>query len=78
MDREQVKALKANMHATFDSSHGKEVMRYMEAIGGWYPNAEDSMETNYIVGRDACRRLIGTLKTILVCSPDEIATAMEQ
>lgn len=77
-DRDQAKALKANMHAAFDTPQGQEVMKYIEQIGSWYPTIEDSGETNDIIARDANRRLIGTLKTILILTPDQIvALAMK-
>ena len=68
----EVRALKQNMHACFDSPHGKEVMAFIEQIGSWYPNVLDTNETNDIVARDANRKLIGTLKTILMLSPEQI------
>jgi hypothetical protein len=72
MDINEAKTLKSNMHATFDSEHGKEVMKFIEKIGNWYPSINDSMETNNIVARDATRRLIATIKTILKLSPEQI------
>jgi hypothetical protein len=72
MTREEAAALKSNMHATFDSPQGKEVMRYIEKIGNWMPTMFDEMDTNSIVARDANRRLIGTIKTIMEISPDQI------
>jgi hypothetical protein len=71
-DPKEAKALKSNVHATFDSPQGKEVMKFMEQIGSWTPNVMDPMDTNSIVARDANRRLIGTLKTILEISSDQI------
>lgn len=72
MTRDEAVALKSNVHATFDSPQGKETMRFLEKIGSWYPTVYDSGETNEIIARDANRRLIGTLKTILDLSPDQI------
>jgi len=77
MTRDEAAALKSNMHATFDSPQGKEVMRYIEKIGNWIPTVFDEMDTNAIVARDANRRLIGTLKTIIELSPDQIVTLTE-
>ena len=47
-------------------------MAFMEQIGHWYPKASDSMETNEIIGRDANRRLLGMIKTMLMLSPEQI------
>lgn len=68
----EARALKQNVHVTFDSPSGKETMKFIEKIGGWYPTLLDSKETNAIVGRDANRQLIATLKTILELSPEQI------
>jgi len=77
MTRDEAAALKSNMHTTFESPQGKEVMRFIEKIGNWIPSIYDSMDTNAIVSRDANRRLIGTLKTIMELSPDQIVTLTE-
>ena len=69
----QAVALKSNMHATFDSPQGKEVMSYLEQIGHWFPTVYDSGDTNEIIARDANRRLVGTLKSILLLTPEQIA-----
>lgn len=72
IEMDYIKTLKQSMHLTFDTPQGKEVMEFIEKIGSWYPNITDSAETNDIVARDANRRLIGTLKTILNLSPDQL------
>lgn len=71
-DPKYVTGLKSDIHAVFDSPQGKEVMRYMESIAGWTPTVFDSIETNEIIARDANRRLIGTLKTIMNLNVDQI------
>ena len=77
-DPDYVRALKSNIHATFDSPQGKEVMLFIEEVGGWCPNVLDSMATNDIIARDANRRLIGTIKTLLTLSPEQIIALAEQ
>jgi len=71
-DIDQVKALKSNIHATFDSPQGKEVMKFIEQIGTWTPSIFETMDTNEIIARDANRRLIGTIKTLLDLSAEQI------
>ena len=71
-DRDYVVGLKSNLHATFGSPQGKEAMLFMEKIGGWTPSILDTNDTNDIIARDANRRLLGTIKTILELSPDQI------
>ena len=73
-----VKALQSNLIATFESPQGKSVMEYIEAIGSWYPKMSDSGETNEIIARDANRRLIGTLKTMMKLTPEQIVTLAKE
>lgn len=75
---DQVKALKANLHATFDTAQGKDTMKFMQEIGGWFPSKFDSMDTNEIIARDANRRLLGTLRTILDLSAEQIVALATQ
>jgi glutathionyl-hydroquinone reductase len=69
-----VQALKSNMHTVFDSPSGKEVMEYLEQICQWYPTMYDTNDTNAIIARDANRRVLGTIKTILKLSPEQIVS----
>lgn len=75
---DQVKALKSNLHATFDTPQGKESMKFMQEIGGWFPSKFDSMDTNDIIARDANRRLLGTLRTVLDLSAEQIVALATQ
>ena len=77
-DKRKVKELKSNLHATFDSPQGKETMKCLEQLGGWTPTVFDSMDTNDIIARDANRRLLGTIKTILTCSDEQIVALARQ
>lgn len=75
---EEVRALKSNLHATFDSPSGKEAMKFMQSLGGWFPSTFDSMETNAIIARDANRRLLGTVRTILDLTPEQIVVLAQK
>ena len=75
---DEIKALQSNLRATFDTPQGKEVMRYIESIGSWYPRMSDSGETNEIIARDANRRLIGTIKTMMQLTPEQIAALSQE
>lgn len=72
MTVEEAKALKSNVHATFESAHGKETMKLLEKICSWYPTVYDSNETNDIIARDANRKVLGTIKNILSLSAEQI------
>ena len=78
MNINEAKALKSNCHVVFDSPAGKEVMLFLEAIGHWTPTVYDSGETNEIIARDANRRLIGTIKSILTLTPQQISVLTEE
>lgn len=73
MTIDEARSLKSNIHATFESEHGKETMKFMEKIGAWFPTVYDSGDTNEIIARDANRRLIGTIKTIMTLNADQIS-----
>lgn len=75
---DQVKGLKSNLHTTFDSPQGQETMRFLEEIGSWCPTVLDSNETNDVIARDANRKLIGTIKTILNLSTEQVVALVKQ
>ena len=76
MTQDEIAALKSNIHVTFDSPQGKETMKFIEKIGSWYPNMLDTSETNEVIARDANRRLIGTLKTIMQLTSEQLNVLM--
>jgi len=71
-DIKYVKELQGNLRVTLETPPGIEVMKFLEIISGWTPNVFDSNDTNSIIARDANRKLIGTIKTLLELSPDQI------
>ena len=78
MTLDEAKALKNNVHLAFESPQGKEVMAFIEKIGHWTPSIYDSGDTNEIIARDANRRLIGTLKTIMILNAEQIVALQEE
>lgn len=76
-DVNYVKTLKEDFTFVFDSPQGKNVMAFLDSIGHWTPTVFDSSETNEIIARDANRKLLGTIKTILNCSPMQIMELAE-
>lgn len=77
-DIRYVKDLQSNLRASLDTPAGKEVMRFMESIGGWTPTIFDSLDTNEVIARDATRRLIGTLKSLLELSPEQVVAIAKE
>ena len=69
---DQIKGVQSNLIAVFSTPQGQEVMGYLEDIGSWYPKMNDSGETNEIIARDANRRLLGTIKTLLKLTPEQV------
>lgn len=78
MTLDEAKTLKNNIHLTFESPQGKETMKFMKQIGSWWPHVSDSMDTNAIVARDANRRLLGTIRTIMDLTPEQILTLINK
>ena len=73
----EAQTLKSNIHATFETPSGKETMKFLEKIGGWTPSIYDSGDTNEIIARDSNRRLIGTLKTIMNITAEQMLVLEE-
>lgn len=73
-----VRELQSNLRATLDTPAGKEVMDFIEQIGGWWPDVFDTCETNEVIARDANRRLIGTLKSVMKLTPEQIVAMAQQ
>jgi hypothetical protein len=78
MNLEDAKVLKNNVHMTFETPQGKETMKFLEKIGGWIPSIYDSGDTNEIIARDANRRLIGTLKSIMNLTAEQLVTLTQE
>jgi len=72
-NREEAAAIKSNMHATFDSPQGKEVMTFLEQTCCWYQSCLVPGSSDHTLINDGKRQVLATIKTILKCSPDEIS-----
>jgi len=72
-DVEEAAALKSNMHATFDTPQGKEVMEFLEKSCCWYNSCFDPSHPDLALINDGKRQVLATIKTILKCSPQQIA-----
>jgi len=71
-DIEYIKGLKSNMHATFDSAYGKEVMKFLEQTCCWYKSVWDPANPDMTLINDGKRQVIATIKTILELNPEQI------
>jgi hypothetical protein len=69
---DEVKSLQSNLRVTFDTPHGKEVMKFLEQACGWYESIFDPVNKDMILINAGKREVVATLKTLLEKTPDEI------
>jgi len=74
----EIRGLQSNLRAVFDTPQGKEVMKFIKEIGSWYPTVFDTVETNEVIARDANRRLIGTLLSLIELNPEQVVALSKQ
>ena len=67
---DQVKALQSTLHNTFDGPTGKETMKFLEQICGWYDFS--ATDPNTILVQHGKRQVLATLKTLLEYPADQI------
>jgi hypothetical protein len=72
---DDVKALQSNLRSSIETPPGKEVMKFLEEICGWYDFAET--EPNQILIKHGKRQVLATLKTLLE-QPAEVIVALSQ
>jgi hypothetical protein len=77
-DINDVGALKANMHACFDTPQGKEVMRFLEKSCCWYQSVWSPNSPDMTLINDGKRQVLATIKTILELSPTLIVEMAKQ
>lgn len=73
---DHVKTLKTNLRASIDTDAGKEVMKFLEELCGWYDFTE--VDPNQIMINTGKRQVLATLKTLLKCSPEEIVAIIQK
>lgn len=69
-DIKDVQALQASLRAVFDGPQGKEVIKFLEQIAGWYDFS--STEPNEILIAHGKRQVLATIKTLLDHNPEQI------
>lgn len=75
-DIDYVKALKSNLRATLDTESGKEVMKFLEELCGWYEFSE--VDPNRILIAHGKRQVLATIKTLLELTPEQIVALANQ
>ena len=76
--REDAATLKNNMHATFDTPQGQEVMRFLEHTCCWYQSCLVPSNGELTLVNDGKRQVLATIKTILTLSPDQIVDLVKR
>lgn len=77
-NRDDVAALKSNMHAVFDTPQGKEVMHFLELSCCWYQSVWNSSDPDLTLINDGKRQVIATIKTFLELNPDQITEMVKR
>jgi len=71
-DPDYAKTIKSDMHATFDSPQGQEVMKFLEQSCCWYQSVYHPGSPDMTLINDGKRQVLATIKTILNLSPDQL------
>lgn len=77
-DLKYVQGLQSNLHATFDSAQGKEVMRFLEAAVGYDASVFDPLSRENTWIQDGERQVVATLKTLLKEKAEDIVSLAKQ
>ena len=75
-DLDYVKALKTNLRATLETEPGKEVIRFLEKLCGWYDFKE--IEPNQILISHGRRQVLATIKTLIDSTPEQIVAITQE
>lgn len=71
---EDVKGLQSNLHATFDTPQGQEVMRWLEDIVGYDASVFDPLSRENTWIQDGKRQVVATIKTLLKHKAEDIVS----
>ena len=69
-DLKEVKSLQSNMRVVFGSEHGKEVMKFLEQLCGWFDFSQT--DPNLILIQHGKRQVLATIKTLLDVNSEQI------
>lgn len=73
---DDVKMLKSNLRATLETDHGKEVIKFLEQICGWYDFKEN--DSNAILIGHGKRQVLATIKTLIRLTPEQIVALTKE
>jgi len=78
MTLEEAIGLKSNMHSTFDTPQGKEVMRFLEKRCSWYDSVFNPTTPDMTLLAAGRREVLATIKTILKLTPEQIISLEQE
>lgn len=73
---DEVRGLQSNLRATLDTPAGKEVIKFLEELCGWYDFIETDPDT--ILIKHGKRQVLATIKTLLKLTPEQIVAFIEK
>jgi len=73
-----VKGLKQNFSAVFDTPQGLEVMDFLEKSCGWYDSVFDPNNADRTLINAGRREVLATIKTFLKHPPEHIVALAQQ
>ena len=72
----EVQVLKNNLRATLETDPGKEVMKFLEQLCGWYDFKET--DPNMILIAHGKRQCLATIKTLIEVPAEQIVALAEE
>lgn len=75
-DIDKVKEIQSNLRTTLETPAGKEVIKFLEDICGWY-DFQDT-EPNMILIKHGKRQVLATIKTLMRLKPEEIVALSQE
>ena len=73
---EDVKSIQSELRVVFESPSGKQVMKFLEGLCGWYDFKE--MQTEPILIQHGGRRILATIKTLLELNPEQVVAITKE
>ena len=76
VDLNYVKALQGNLRTSLETPQGKEVMKFLETICGWYDFHE--RERDQILINHGKRQVLATIKTLMELTPEQVVAMAKE
>ena len=73
---DDIKALQSNLRATLGNDTGKEIMKFLESVCGWYDFKETDPQKILIA--HGKRQVLATIKTLLDKTPEQVFALIKE